>query len=89
MEILHDEHQQKFYVITENLESHLHYVKLDNILDLNHTYVPYQLRGKGIAGKLVEAALEYAKQNGFKIIPSCSYVDVYFQRHPEYEYLLN
>lgn len=85
---MHDEHQQKFYVITENLESHLQYAKLNNILDLNHTYVPYQLRGKGIAGKLVEAALEYAKQNGLKIIPTCSYVDAYFQRHPEYNDML-
>lgn len=89
MEILHDEKQQKFYVILENMESHLEYVKLNSALNLNHTYVPHQLRGKGIASKLVEAALEYARLNGFKIIPSCSYVDVYLQRHPEYEDLLD
>jgi predicted GNAT family acetyltransferase len=62
---------------------------MNNILNLNYTYVPNSLRGKGIAAKLVEAALEYARLNGIKIIPSCSYVDVYLQRHPEYEDLLD
>ena len=89
MEIIHDKQNQKFYVIMDDLESHLEYVKMNDVLDLNHTYVPYQLRGKGIASKLVEAALEYARLNGIKIIPSCSYVEVYLQRHPEYEDLLD
>lgn len=90
MEIIHDEQNKKFYVIIDDLESHLEYVKMnDVIMDLNHTYVPYQLRGKGIAAKLVEAVLEYARLNGIKIIPSCSYVEAYLQRHPEYEDLLD
>jgi predicted GNAT family acetyltransferase len=89
MEVIHDKQNQKFYVIVDDLESHLEYVKMNDMLDLNHTYVPYQLRGKGIAAKLVEAALEYARLNGIKIIPSCSYVAVYLQRHPEYEDLLD
>lgn len=88
MKIIHDDKRLKFYVIIDDLESHLDYVKMDNILNLDHTYVPYQLRGRGIGAKLVEAAINFAKLNGFKIIPSCSYVAVYFQRHPEYENLL-
>ena len=68
MEITHDTVKQKFYVIVNGLESHLEYVRNDNVLNLNHTYVPNELRGKGIAGKLVEAALTYVRENNLKIM---------------------
>lgn len=88
MEIIHDIENQKFYVIVENMESHLEYVKVNNVLNLNHTYVPNALRGKGIAGKIVKAALTYAEENNLKIIPSCSYVAAYIRRYKEYEDLV-
>lgn len=80
---------QKFYVIVDGLESHLQYVQNKNVLNLNHTYVPNTLRGKGIAAKLVEAVLAYVKENNLKIIPSCSYVAEYVRRHKEHESLLD
>jgi predicted GNAT family acetyltransferase len=89
MEINHDIERQKFYVVVDNLESHLEYVKIDNVLNFNHTYVPDALRGRGIAGKIVKAALTYADENNLKIIPSCSYVSAYIQRHKEYETLVD
>jgi len=58
------------------------------VLNLIHTYVPNALRGKGIASKIVKVALTYAEENNLKIIPSCSYVAAYIQRHKEYEELL-
>lgn len=88
MEVIHDIEKQKFYVVIDELESHLEYVRMNNILNLNHTYVPNALRGRGIAGKIVKAALTFAEQNNLKIIPSCSYVAAYIQRHKEYEALL-
>lgn len=88
MEVIHDIEKQKFYVVIDELESHLEYVRMNNILNLNHTYVPNALRGRGIAGKIVKAALTFAEQNNLKIIPSCSYVAAYIQRHTEYESLL-
>jgi len=89
MEIMHDIAKQKFYLIVDNLESHLEYVRMDNVLNLIHTYVPIELRGKGIAAKIVEAALTYVKENNLKIIPSCSYVASYIEKHKEYEKLVS
>ena len=89
MEILHDIQKQKFYVVVDGLESHLEYDKMNNVLNLNHTYVPNPLREKGIAGNIVKAALTYAEENNLKIIPSCSYVASYIERHKEYEKLVS
>ena len=50
----------------------------------NHTYVPPEARGKGIAAALVEALVADAREQGFKIIPQCSYVEAAFRRHPDW-----
>ncbi|MEO1968948.1 MAG: GNAT family N-acetyltransferase [Sphingomonadaceae bacterium] len=49
-----------------------------------HTLVPDSMRGKGIAGKLVDALIADARNEGFRIVPQCSYVDAQFKRHPEW-----
>jgi predicted GNAT family acetyltransferase len=49
-----------------------------------HTLVPPAIGGRGVAAKLVEAMIADAREQGFKIAPLCSYVDVAFQRHPEW-----
>lgn len=53
-------------------------------LDFRHTYVPPELRGRGIAGIVTQYALEHARANGLGVIPSCPYVARYFDQHPEY-----
>ena len=50
---------------------------------INHTGVNPDLRGQGLAEKLVLEAVDYARKNKLKIIPFCSYVSVYVGKHPE------
>ena len=57
----------------------------DGRMILPHTEVPAALQGQGIAGKLVKAALESARKQGLKVVPLCSYVAVYMDRHREYD----
>ncbi|MCX7223676.1 MAG: N-acetyltransferase, partial [Burkholderiales bacterium] len=40
--------------------------------------------GQGLAAALTRVALEHAKQQGWRVVPRCSYAAVYIQRHPEY-----
>jgi predicted GNAT family acetyltransferase len=54
----------------------------------DHTYVPPEARGTGLAGKLVEALVEDARAQDFKIVPQCSYITAAFRRHPEWADLL-
>ena len=49
-----------------------------------HTLVPSEIGGRGVAGKLVEALVAEAREQGFKINPQCSYVAAAFKRHPEW-----
>lgn len=52
--------------------------------DAQHTLVPAEIGGRGVAGKLVEALIADARRDGFKVIPTCSYVAAAFDRHPEW-----
>ena len=54
----------------------------------NHTFVPPELRGRGIAQQLVEALVADARAQDFTIVPQCSYVDALFRRHPEWSDVL-
>ena len=49
-----------------------------------HTFVPNELRGKGIAANLVRAALAEARQQRWKIVPHCSYVAGFIKRNPQF-----
>jgi predicted GNAT family acetyltransferase len=53
------------------------------VLTMTHTYVPPPLEGHGIAAALVEQALAYARREGLRVRPSCSYVARYMRRHPD------
>ncbi len=53
-----------------------------------HTYVPTELRGRGIAQKLVRAALDYAREENYRVVPACSYVDAFIARHGEFQPLV-
>ena len=49
-----------------------------------HTVVSPALEGHGVAGKLVRAALDGARQQGPAVIPLCPYVVAFIRRHPDY-----
>jgi uncharacterized protein len=52
-----------------------------------HTFVPPELRGRGVAEKLVRTALEEARLAGRQVVPQCSYVAAFIRRHPEFQSL--
>lgn len=50
----------------------------------SHTFTPPAARGHGIAAKLVKAMVADAREQGFRIVPQCSYVAVLFDRYPDW-----
>ena len=53
-----------------------------------HTVVPPELRGRGIAEQLVRRALADARLAGRRVVPACSYVAKFIERHREFQDLL-
>ena len=79
----------QFEMRTEAGPALLKYVLRGGVMDLVHTEVPAQLEGKGFGGALAKAALEHARTERIKVIPSCAFVRAYLKRHPEYANLVN
>ena len=88
MEIKHKETDQRgfFFVKGEKgVISELTYIKnSDTHITIDHTETKIPEEGKGIASKLVAHVVEYARNNHIKIEPLCPFVEVQFDRHPEY-----
>ena len=51
---------------------------------LVHTEVEPAYEGKGLAGTLVEAALQDLRERGLGLIPVCPFVRAWLRRHPDY-----
>jgi predicted GNAT family acetyltransferase len=64
------------------------YRRQGDVLVLHHTAVPDALQGQGLAAALVAQALDWARQQGLRVRPTCSYVASYMRRHPETQDLL-
>lgn len=58
------------------------------VMTFAHTEVPPQARHGGIASQLIAGALQAARARGFKIVPHCSFVKAYVDKHPEVQDLL-
>jgi len=56
---------------------------------LLETYTPPALRGQGVAKRLVEYAVELARQRDLTIIPVCSYAVYFFMKNKEYRSILH
>ena len=82
----HDTEGQRFVLPTEDGTAHLSYSMRDAAtMVAASTYTPPEARGKGLAGIVTRAALDHARAQGWKVVPSCWYVDGWITRNPAYE----
>ncbi len=89
LEVKHDIQNQKFFILVEGREAYLRYIIGDNnSMNMIKTYVPPDLRNKGIAAKVVLKGMQYARENNLNVIPTCSYVETFLKRHKEFRDLV-
>ena len=84
IEILNNERQHQFEIKIGDYKAELVYRLRKNSLYLLHTFVPEELQHQGLATKLAEHALNYAKANGHLLVVYCPFVAAYVKEHPEW-----
>ena len=86
--VTHNEARQRFEATVAGQLCVADYELRGTVMWMTHTGVPPAVGGRGIAAELVRVALAWAQAQGYKVEPSCSYVEVYMRRHPETQKLL-
>ncbi|HEX6632303.1 MAG TPA: GNAT family N-acetyltransferase [Gemmatimonadaceae bacterium] len=82
--VTHDESAHRFEVETDAGVGYLAYRPEGDTLVLLHTDVPSAAEGQGVGSALARAALDHARAEGLGVVPLCTFVLSYLERHPEY-----
>jgi uncharacterized protein len=84
--------EDKFYVgdNQENPLAEIHFVKTsEDTLTVDHTFVSDELRGQGVAGKLVKRIADFAREENMKVNPECTYAKKKLEGNEEYQDILS
>ena len=86
----HDPEQKRFAAaLNGGQEAVLEYAPAGaKTLEYKSTFVPEQEREQGIGEELVLYALDYARDNDYRVIPTCPFVRHVVDEHPEYGELM-
>jgi predicted GNAT family acetyltransferase len=82
--IVDNRERRRFEVGAGDQAAFLRYTITGDRIDLIHTEVPEELEGHGLGGKLAAFGLNYAREHGLRVVPTCPFVAAYIERHPEY-----
>lgn len=75
--------KHRLEVVVDGVLAQLVYRHNGKRLVLVHTEVPEALAGRGIGGRLVEAAMEAAVSDGLTVVPACPFAALWLRKHPE------
>ena len=84
IEVRHNAAAQRFEVTIDGHFAVADYTDDGARMTFTHTFVPPELRGKGLAEKLVRAGLAEARTRGRSVVPACSYVATFIERNAEF-----
>lgn len=89
-EYLHEPDAHRYVLrVDGQLASIVDYTVLGDALSMTRTFTNPNLRGRGLAGKIVEFAVDDIENNtNYHVVPMCWYVAQWFDEHPERASLL-
>jgi predicted GNAT family acetyltransferase len=82
--ITNNEAEHRYEMAVEGRTAFAQYSLDGSTITFTHTIVPEELEGQGIGSRLVSGALDDARERGLGVVPMCSFVRGYIERHPEY-----
>ena len=57
--------------------------------NFHHTVIDKAFGGRGLAGTLIDAALTDTRAAGKRVLQTCSFVEAYITKHPEFADLVD
>ena len=88
LNISHNKQGKRFETTIDGHTGYISYQERGDKLVYDHTIVPQELGGRGVGSALVKEALNHARENNKKVVPQCSFVASYIDKHPDYQDLL-
>lgn len=82
-EVAHDPETSRFETEVEGHVAELVYRVDGRRMSMLHTWVPSPIEGRGVGSALVRAAVDEAMRRDLTIVPVCSFVRAWLDRHPE------
>uniref|UniRef100_A0A1B6MSV0 Protein NATD1 n=1 Tax=Graphocephala atropunctata TaxID=36148 RepID=A0A1B6MSV0_9HEMI len=64
------------------------YEQQKGILNLHHTEVPEQLRGKSVGHDLAKEVFEYCSARNLKVLLTCEFLQKFYEENPQYKDLV-
>ena len=85
MQVTDNKEKNRFETETDGHKVIIEYSVKPGILSLNHTEVPKELSGQGLASEMTEKVLLQIELRGLKVIPVCPFIKKYIDKHPEWK----
>ncbi len=82
-DVVHVPEKSRFEVTGTPEPAVLVYERGDGEVALLHTIVPREREGEGVGSRLAEAAVAWAREQQLEVVPVCSFVQAWLERHPE------
>lgn len=80
---------QRFEMQVDGLTVFADYRRRPGLLAITYVETPPELRGQGVAGRLMQGIVDIALAEGVRIAPLCPYARVWLQRRNEYSHLID
>jgi predicted GNAT family acetyltransferase len=82
--------EQRFEIrVDGECAGYVSYERLGDRIVFMHTEIDPGREGQGLGSQLARGVLEAAREAGAPIVPLCSFVSAYIERHPEYDDLVD
>ena len=87
-EVRDNKGESRFELEEEGALAFASYDLSGDTISFTHTIVPEEVEGRGVGSRLIKGALDDARERGLKVVPICSFVRTYIERHPEMQDLV-
>lgn len=80
--------RSRYELTQDGLTAFADYSRRNGKVVIPHVEAPPELRGTGVAGRLMEGVAADVRAKGEKLVPLCPYAAAWMERHPEHADLL-